>query len=136
MSSILAIDYGEQRVGLALASSEARIAKPYRTLKNTPQLQTELQTIIHDSEVTQLVLGLPRSLDGNETAQTSRTRDFARDLEVHDLPIELIDEAGTSQQARQELEAKGKPYAKGDVDALAATYILEDYLREKPHAAN
>lgn len=136
MSSILAIDYGEKRVGLALASSEARIAKPYTTLENSTQLHHELQMIIKEHDISQLVLGLPRSLDGNETAQTSRTRDFARDLESLGLPIELVDEAGTSQQAREELEAKGKPYKKGAIDALAATYILEDYLGREQHAVS
>ena len=133
MSSILAIDYGEKRVGLALASEEARLASPYRTLDSNNRLTDQLRAIIAQEGVTQLVVGLPRSLEGNETAQTARTREFADQLKELQLPIELIDEAGTSGKAREELEARRKPFAKGDIDALAATYILEDYLKETAH---
>jgi RNase H-fold protein (predicted Holliday junction resolvase) len=46
------------------------------------------------------------------------------------LPISWQDEAVTSVRAEEELRARGKPYVREDIDALAATYILEDYLHE------
>ena len=49
-----------------------------------------------------------------------------------DLPVIAQDEAATSVKATEELESRGKPYDKGAIDALAATYILEDYLHDTP----
>jgi putative transcription antitermination factor YqgF len=80
-----------------------------------------------------MVVGLPRGLDGQETSQTTYSRQFADELGQHlgqTVKIVLQDEAVTSAKAIAELDAAKKHYAKGDVDALAATYILEDYLRE------
>ncbi len=88
-----------------------------------------LQTICTERAVSQLVAGLPRGLDGQETAQTAYARNFAEAISQQlQLPVYYQDEAVTSRQAEAELQARGKPYAKGDIDALAATYILEDYL--------
>lgn len=82
---------------------------------------------------TVLVVGLPRSLEGNDTAQTAETRAFARRLEnTLELPVYLQDEALTSQKAEEELRARGVPYNKAEVDALAATYILSDFLGDHP----
>ena len=75
------------------------------------------------------MVGLPRGLDGQRTAQTEEVEAFARGLgERFGLPVHMQDEAVTSKQAEAELEARGKPYGKGDIDALAATYILQDWL--------
>jgi putative Holliday junction resolvase len=94
---------------------------------------SNLKALCDDREVTQLVAGLPRGLDGQETAQTQYARMFGDQLAAQlQLPVYYQDEAVTSQQAKAELEARGKPYAKGEIDALAATYILEDYLANVP----
>ncbi|HSX45632.1 MAG TPA: Holliday junction resolvase RuvX [Candidatus Saccharimonadia bacterium] len=127
-TSILALDVGEARVGLALASISARLVQPFTTLQREDVFD-ELEKIIKNEDVGEIVVGLPRGLDGQETAQTASARAFAKELEKRtDLPIHLQDEAVTSKKAEEELRARGKPYAKGDIDALAATYILEDYL--------
>lgn len=128
MSSILALDYGAKRVGLALASTDARLAHPYKTLINDENLLPALRAIVEKEGVIELVVGLPRGLEGQETAQTANTRTFVATLAGLQLPITLQDEAITSELARDELEKRGKAYNKGDVDALAATYILEDRL--------
>ena len=128
-SSILAIDFGEARVGLALASEEARLAHPIGTLQNDSTLIKQLRDLCDREKVNHLVIGLPRSMNGQDTDQTNLTRAFGAKLaEELELPISWQDEAVTSAQAKAELEARGKSYAKEDIDALAATYILEDYL--------
>jgi putative Holliday junction resolvase len=128
--SILAVDFGEARVGLALASHEARLAHPIGTLKQTSSLLSQLQELCKQEKVTRVVVGLPRGMDGQDTAQTAAARQFGIELTTTlKLPISWQDEAVTSEQSKAELEARGKPYAKEDIDALAATYILEDYLR-------
>lgn len=127
---ILALDVGGARIGVARASSVVRIAEPLTTLPNDEHLWQSVTQLCLEHNVQQLVVGLPRGLDGQETAQTAVVRDFVAELSQHlDTPVVLQDEAVTSRQAEEELVARGKPYAKGDIDALAATYILEDYLR-------
>ena len=82
--------------------------------------------------MTQLVIGLPRGLEGQTTPQTEATQTFGSSLaEQLKLPVNWQDEALTSAQAEAELKARGKPYTKEAIDALSATYILEDYLRAK-----
>lgn len=127
MSSIIALDVGTVRVGIAMANTIARLPSPYKTLANTETIFDEIAAIITAEDVETVVVGLPRNLSGDDTDQTRYCRNFARQLEEYST-IELQDEALTSAKAESELKQVGKPYTKGDIDALAATYILEDYL--------
>ncbi|HEX4774100.1 MAG TPA: Holliday junction resolvase RuvX [Candidatus Saccharimonadales bacterium] len=127
--SILALDVGEVRVGVAVASLVARLPRPLTTLNRNDNFWNELQLIIESEAVGELVVGLPRNLSGQSTAQTTAVEAFANELKRHfGLPVNFQDEAVTSKKAEAELESRKKPYSKGDIDALAATYILEDYL--------
>ncbi len=133
--TILALDVGTKRIGVALASYAARISSPYKTLLNTDEIWSELQGICIDEDVRQLVVGLPRGLDGQTTSQTKYAEEFAKALaDKVDLPISLVDEAVTSRQAEAELIARGRNFEKSDIDALAAVYILDDYLSEMDKA--
>lgn len=129
---ILALDVGSVRIGVARASSLVRLPEPLVTLTNDAHTVEHLRQLVIEHDAKELVVGLPRGLDGQETAQTAAIREFVADLS-HELaiPIMLQDEAVTSRKAEEELIARGKPYAKGDIDALAATYILEDYLKSQ-----
>jgi putative holliday junction resolvase len=129
---ILALDIGQARIGVAIASMAARLPRPLTTLANDDQFITNLKQIISDELITQLVVGWPRGLDGQTTQQTQSVETFAAGLRDQiGLPLAFQDEAVTSAQAEAELQARGKMYQKGDVDALAATYILEDYLNQQ-----
>lgn len=127
----LGLDVGEQRIGLAIARAGSQLPVPLLTLPNNETFLSRLETIIHDEDVEILVVGLPRGLDGQETRQTSNVRNFSTNLEQFNLPISFQDEALTSYHADLELRARHKPYTKADIDALSATYILEDYMAEK-----
>lgn len=127
--TILALDVGAARIGLAMASRIARLASPYGVVANDAQLLDQLQNICKKENVRQLVIGLPRGLDGQDTAQTMTVRALGATFgKVLNLPVAWQDEALTSVQAEAELHKRGKQYQKGDIDALAAVYILEDYL--------
>lgn len=130
MSSILGLDVGEARVGVALANSVARLAGPYVTLANTDSIFEQIHDIIKKEAVELVVVGLPRNLSGEDTDQTRYCRSFGEQLTSF-TQVVFQDEALTSAQAEAELKARGKAYVKGDVDSLAATYILEDYLNDK-----
>lgn len=129
-SSILALDVGQRRIGVAAADSAARLAHPLTTLINEGDITGKIGALIDEHNAKELVVGLPRGLDGQQTGQSKYTEAFVRQLRQKiSVPIHLQDEAVTSRQAEAELKSRGKPYAKADIDALAATYILEDYLK-------
>ncbi|HVV26316.1 MAG TPA: Holliday junction resolvase RuvX [Candidatus Saccharimonadales bacterium] len=131
--TILALDVGDKRVGVARASAVARLPEPLVTLSRGADFFPKLKRIIAAEAVTDLVVGLPRGLDGQRTTQTEATEAFVTELETQiELPVHLQDEALTSKKARAELAAGKKPYQRGDVDALAAVYILEDFLTAHP----
>jgi putative Holliday junction resolvase len=137
MAAVLGLDIGERRIGVALADDRVRLASPLKTVINDEHVYSTLQELCLEHTVLTLVAGLPRGLDGQETAQTNYARTTAKNLaDQLQLPLYLIDEAVTSKQAKAELEARRKPYTKGDIDALAATYILEDYLALPPNTIN
>jgi len=129
--SVLALDVGGRRIGVAIAHAVARIAHPLTTIDAGETAQNIILDLINRESVIALCVGLPRGLDGQETQQTAAIKQFVGALQkAVTIPVYLQDEAVTSRQAEAELQARGKPYAKGDIDALAATYILEDFLQE------
>lgn len=132
-NTIVALDVGEKRVGVATANVVARIAHPLTTLARNEQSVREIADLVREHDAAALVVGLPRGLDGQDTAQTAATRAFGEELAaICTVPIHWQDEAVTSHKAEAELVARRKPYAKEEIDALAATYILEDFLQEHP----
>lgn len=127
--SILALDVGDKRVGVAVASLMARLPRPLTTIERGDDCLEKLRSLIASEDAGQIVVGLPRGLDGQSTKQTEATEHFIAELRYTiDLPIHTQDEALTSKKAEVELQARGIVHTKGDVDALAATYILEDFL--------
>lgn len=131
--SILALDVGDRRIGVALASVHARIASPLTTLYRGDSTFRDIQALVDEHDAMAMVVGLPRGLDGQHTRQTVAVEEFKAGLEqALSVSVYWQDEALTSRQAEQELESRGKPYKKEDIDSLSATYILEDFIRDHP----
>lgn len=130
VSNIIALDVGEKRVGVALARAGLSIALPLTTLdRPAADFWLQLLQTLKQNEVSEVVIGLPRGLDGQETAQTMTVKAFGQELASHtDLNIHWQDEALTSVKAEDILKSSNKPYQKGDIDALAASLILADYI--------
>lgn len=135
-ATVIGLDYGAKRIGVARASVDLAIAQPHAVLTNDASLFQKITTLIDEEQVQQIVVGLPRNLSGEDTKQTSEVRSFVRTLRAQvSIPVTLQDEAGTSKKAQVELQAR-KPSAKKQrqaiattsIDALAATYILEDFI--------
>lgn len=125
----MALDYGEARVGVALADAQIKIAIPYGALDNNEQLLAEILRLALDNRVSKVVVGYPRNQSGEPTAQTAIVEQFFEQLEsVFDGEVVFKDESLTSVLAEQRLKSYKKPYSKGDIDAHAAAIILEDYL--------
>ena len=126
--TVLGVDYGSRRVGLALGNTNVRIAQPLRTI-DAMNWQHEITQVVRDHNVGRIVVGLPRGLDGQETAQTAVVRSFATMVQnAFVVPVSLQDEAATSEVAAERLAAAGRPIVKGALDAEAAAIILQDYL--------
>jgi len=126
VGKFLGIDYGAKRIGLAVGDTDTRLAQPLATVA-----PAELAAVIaREGPFEQVIVGLPRSLDGHETPQTLAVRRFSDDILWSKLHIEPLfqDEAGTSSMAEERLKESGKRYDKADIDAEAATIILQDYL--------
>lgn len=139
LRSVMALDVGTKRIGVAVSSLIARLPRPLVTLTSSgSELIGELSEIIKSEYIDQIVVGMPRGLEGQNTAQTEYTFNFVKTLrQSFKLPIDLQDEALTSKKAEQELDSRGKPYKPADIDSLAATYILEDWfasLKENSHS--
>jgi putative Holliday junction resolvase len=127
----MALDYGAARIGVALASSIARLPRPLTTLTNGAEVFDQIVALVAKEDAGLVVVGLPRTLDGGYSQQTHAAEAFAHSLaEQLTVPVEMADETLTSVDAEAELA--GKRYDKGAIDALAATYILDRYFSEHP----
>lgn len=138
-TSALSLDVGEKRIGVAVANLGVRFASPLTTLQNPKTFLKDIANLCREEDAALIVVGRPRGLQGQDTAQTEAVLAFGHELERHlsaaglNIPLYWVDEALTSQKAERELRAragKRRHFEKSEVDALAATYILEDFLKE------
>ncbi len=125
--SILSLDVGERRVGVAVARDGVKIAVPLTTIEVDEHVFDAILRIVEQERVDLIVVGLPRNQSGEVTSQTSFVQEFAAKL---DSKVKIIfqDESLTSVQAEKILESRGRNYTKADIDSLAASLILQDYL--------
>lgn len=124
---LLGLDVGKARTGIARASSMARLAEPLMTV-GTADLIKILGELIKEQNYSIVVVGLPRNLQGDETAQTEWVRHWV-DKAKKKLATEFYwqDEALTTKIAEAHQLSKGKKIPQG-ADAMAAAIILQDFL--------
>ena len=126
--SLVCLDVGEKRIGVAVADSLIRIAVPYDTVEVDGDEIKSIYKILLTQNADILVIGYPRNQSGEPTNQTKFVEDFAAKIDDFSGKIVFQDESLTSVLAEQRLAAHNKPYRKGDIDAMAASIILNDYL--------
>jgi len=128
--SFVALDVGEKRIGVAVGDSGVRIAVPFDTIETDGDEIERIAKIVIDEKADVVVVGYPRNQSGEPTAQTAYVERFAEQLT--DIAPKLVfqDESLTSVLAEQRLQSHKKPYTKGDIDALAAAIILQDYMEQ------
>lgn len=118
---ILGIDYGSANTGIAISDPSGQIAFPREIIKKKSKeeiIQT-IQSLIEVESIEKIIIGLPISLAGNSTLQTSETQRFIDELNQKvTIPIETMDERLTSVQAER----------LGGLDDVAAQIILQTYL--------
>ena len=133
MARVMAIDYGDQRIGLAVSDLLGLLAGEAWTMNewNRERAALRIAEEARKREVGTLVLGLPKNMDGTEGPRAALSREFKSMLEeASGLPVVLWDERRSSIEAHAILHAAGKKERvhRKSVDAVAASLILEGYL--------
>ena len=130
---IMALDYGDVRIGIALSDVTRFLASGYEnyTRKDLVKDCTHIAEIARDNNVKVIVLGLPLNMDGSEGVRVEKTREFAEELKKYtDAKIDFLDERLTSVSAEKILISAdvSRKKRKQVLDKLSATIILQDYL--------
>ncbi|MCJ7556171.1 MAG: Holliday junction resolvase RuvX [Gammaproteobacteria bacterium] len=135
---VLAFDFGERRIGVAVGNTITRTAEPQRTI--VCKIGTDWDAIertIKEWDPEQLVIGVPYNVDGSDSEMTSRARRFGRRLHGrYGLPVVEIDERHSSLAATNLLISQRRDgtrrrrLQKEDIDAWAAREILISYLTQ------
>src|SRR5207245_7469466 len=154
--SIISVDYGRVRIGLAIADVETRMAQPLDTLErvNRNEDMRRLRELVREHGVKQIVVGLPRRLDGTLGEMADESGRFAQRVRKQiGVPVEMVDERLTSWEAERLLEevqgrfiheekvsgSSKKPksvQAKMSVDAVAAAVLLKEARDRQEQPAN
>ena len=136
LETLLAFDFGQKRIGIAVGQSVTGTASPLVTLaarQGQPDWGT-LDHIITTWHPSALVVGLPCHLDGAEQKITKEARRFAGDLQSrYGLPVHLVDERLTSDEAERLINKQPRSNVR-DVDQVAAQLILQDWFNQREHS--
>ena len=132
-STVLAFDFGERYLGVAIGNTVTGLANPLDMIEATEvdKRFAAIEALIKDWQPARLVVGLPLAMDGTEHAMTARCRRFARQLEGRfRLPVALVDERLSSASAEEALREAGKGgrQHKHLAHSLSAQIILQAWL--------
>ena len=136
---IIGLDVGTRRIGVATADTSVRIAVPNTTVIVNNGLEfTEIARIARANNTDWFVLGLPRSNEGKETAQSDYVREFTKALKkaIPSAKIRFQDESLTSVEAEKRLKARKRGYRREEIDAEAASIILQDFIESMATATH
>lgn len=126
--NLMALDVGQKRIGVSVATSDMKIAVAQGVILMEDDFLGEIKQRLLDNNTDILVVGYPRNQSGEPTEQTKYVEDFVGNL--GDLGVKIVyqDESLTSVMAEDRLKQQSKSYSKEDIDSLAASIILQDYL--------
>ena len=133
MKRIMGVDFGDARTGIAVSDLLCSLVGTTTVIhsRNMEKTITQICAMVKDSDIGEIVVGLPKNMDGTEGVRAELCREFAQKLEeATGLPVKMWDERRTTVEAHNILSAHnyhGKK-RKDTVDAVAASLILEGYL--------
>lgn len=133
MKRIMGVDFGDARTGIAVSDLLCSIVGTTTVIhsRNMEKTIAEITAMVSGSDIGEIVVGLPKNMDGSEGVRAELCREFAKRLgEATGLPVQLWDERRTTVEAHNILSQHnyhGKK-RKDTVDAVAASLILEGYL--------
>lgn len=133
MKRVMGVDYGDARTGIAVSDLLCSIVGTTAVIhsRNAEKTIAQICTMVKTSDVGEIVVGLPKNMDGTEGARAELCREFAEKLtEATGLPVHLWDERRTTVEAHNILSQHNYhgQKRKDTVDAVAASLILEAYL--------
>jgi putative pre-16S rRNA nuclease len=130
--TILAFDYGERHIGVAIGDTATRIAHPLARL-DAPLALSGIDALVREWRPDELLVGMPFTPEGGEHPLCGRVRRFARELAArYRLPVAFADERFSSTAAEETLKSAGRGGRRDKqlAHALAASTILQGYLDE------
>lgn len=131
---IMAIDYGMKRIGVAITDQLCTISQPLLTIKPKSDfdLIKRLKCIAEENGVGLILVGNPLSMKGEPTAMSNEIDRFLKKLRKFvDIEIVKWDERYISKYATNQLKMLGKKHKKEDIDRVAASIMLDEYLQSK-----
>ena len=131
MKRILGIDLGSVRIGLALSDELGWMAHPFQTLSRSPKSIQEILQIANEKNVTTMIIGLPRNMNGTYGPAAEQCRTFAEQLQaLTTINVILWDERLTTAMASRQLQAAGRNQKeqRSIIDQAAAQQILQDWM--------
>ena len=136
MGRLLAIDFGEKRVGLALSDPTKIIAKPFKSITYTDHddLLNKISLIVKEKNIEKIILGVPKGLKEQNTPQTNKVISFFNlIIDKNVIPIVMEDERFSSVSAKKSLILQNikTGHNKGLIDETAAAIFLQLYLDRK-----
>jgi putative Holliday junction resolvase len=129
---VLALDYGSARCGCAVSDPTGVLATPLQSIHapDSRRGRARLRELVAELEAERIVVGLPLSLNGGDSAQTAETRTFAAGLErALPIPVELYDERFTTRMAE-------RSQGSADEDSRAAAHLLQSWLAHQASATH
>ena len=139
---ILAIDYGQKRLGLALSDPLRVTAQPFATWRRSNRRRdlARLRDLCREQGVGLILVGLPMHLEGANSAMAAEASRFAELVRAElGKPVELVDERLSSWEAEQTLSedglARSREHRRHKLDEVAAAVILRDYLQTRGKSA-
>lgn len=134
---ILAIDYGQKRLGIAISDALGITAQPQPWIPHGQKMFDEIRSLIDKNEISEIVIGLPLTLKGTASQMTLEVEEFSKKLSTFiDVPIVLQDERFSTMESEKILIAAdvSREKRKDARDSMVASIILQDYLERKKHA--
>lgn len=129
--TILAFDFGQKRIGVAISNPGSLSAEPLTTIDASSRPDISLRHLFAKYQPDLAIVGRPRNLDGQSTAQTAASERFAETLKNrYRVPVRLKDEALSTQRAKQKLGKVDLKTQKRLLDQIAAQIILEDFIHD------
>ncbi len=129
----LAIDLGTKRCGVAISDRTNTLSCPYNTIsfKDYNSLATELNKLLKDNNVTDLIVGYPKNMDGSSGFATKRFEELKNYLDLNNIKVHLVDERLSTVFAQNLLRDSGKntKNSKGIIDTVSATVILDTFMK-------
>jgi putative holliday junction resolvase len=131
---VLGIDYGEKRIGIAASDPDQKVSLPIRIIESSQNTIKLLKEIIEEYDISEIVFGLPKDKEGNDSKKATEVRTFGEKLrETTNIPITYWDERYSTKAVKQamiqtNLKSRKK---KKSLDAHAAAFFLQGYLDSK-----